>query len=432
MTARVCFLCLLLALGVEARERLTAEQVLRLALTRHPSLQRAHHQVLASQAQAEIVESGLYPQLSLELVAKDGPQGVPNFRLLGLANAGYPQSAGGGVVLTQSFDFGRTSQKLLSQQLLTQAEEQDGQSQRQRLMLQVLRAYGQAVLAQQLSTVAQEMQQARAQIERQAESRFQAGLVSRVDSRLAGAEKAQAEVELREVEVLALLAQAQLRSELGQPADWSCEVEAWPEALESWTTSAEEDLARAWELRPEARWVELKLKSAEADLEVARRGYNPTLSLYAAGGHIANLTGPNATPTSYSTGVALSIPLHTSGGLEADESRCGHLVEAARARVEEVRRQLELQVTQARLRWEREQLRRVGLLTQWEAAREASQLARTRYALGLSDMSELQLAEVARLRAQTQLLHNRAEIWTAWTELLYATGRIGELEGSKP
>lgn len=427
MRTRVLAVLASLSLAVAAQERLSLGTALAETLRTHPTLVRHQQQALASRSEAERVESELYPHLSLELVAKDGPQGVPNFRLLGLGNAGYPQSAGGGLVLTQTFDFGRTSQKLVAQQLLSQAEDEDGRAERARLLLSVLRIYGQAVLYEDLLSLARDTVRARQDIQRQAESRFKGGLVSRVDSRLAGAEAALAGAEELEMRGQAELARAQLFSAIGRAEPAPVVLDSLPAQPETWETALEKDLAEARSQRPELQAARVRHEAAAARLESARAGGNPWLSFYAAGGYVANLNGPNATPTAYATGLALTVPVYTAGGLEAEIAQAEHLQAVARARQDELLQAVDLQVKEARIRFFNLCSKRPALEQQLQAALDGSRLARSRYGLGLGDIVELQQTEVSLLRAQSQLRRNRADIWLARAELLYVTGRLDEL-----
>jgi len=427
MPGRALLLLLFVSLGVAAQERLSLEAALAETVRTHPRLTRQREQLLASQFESRRVESELYPHLSLELVAKDGPQGVPNFRLLGLANAGYPQSAGGGLVLTQTFDFGRSSQKLAAQQFLSQAEDEDGEAERAALLLSVLRVYGQAVLCEDLLGLAADTVRARQDILRQAESRYQAGLVSRVDSRLAGADAALAVAEQREMQSQAALARAQLLSALGRTQASSPLLDGLPAQLEVWGNALEVDLAEARSRRPEVQATLARQEAASAQLEVARSGGNPWLTFFASGGYVANLNGPNANPTAYAAGLALNLPIYTAGGLEADIGRAEHVVAAAKARHSEMLQAVALQVKEAHIRFSNFCAKRAALELQLQSAQDGCRLARTRYAIGLGDIVELQQTEIALLRAESQLRRNRADIWLARGDLLYVTGKINEL-----
>ena len=126
------------------------------------------------------------------------------------------------------------------------------------------------------------------------------------------------------------------------------------------------------------------------------------------------------------------MPVFTAGGTQAEIRQQDHKLAAAVAARQEVLLGLQQEVQQARVRFQTQLERRSPLLDQLAAAEDGSKLARTRYRLGLGNIVEVQQTEIVRLRAAQQLLRNRAEIWLAWVELQYVTGRLAPefLEGS--
>ena len=405
---------------------LTPRQAVQSALTTHPSLKQQAETVLAARERWRRVESDLYPHLSLEAVVKDGPPGAPNFRLPGLANAGFAQSGGGDLVLSQTFDFGRTSQAVSAEEFVSLSEQHRHRALQERLAWQVLRAYGQLCLAQQQVGLGEESARARSEVARQADAHFRAGLVSRVDSSLAQADWGQAQADLIELQSQEKTAWATLYTVMGQPLAACADlpsVQPPGTALEEWKPTLQEDL-ESLTARPELQSAQDQVNAQRARVGAAQAAGNPNLNVYAAGGYIANLNGPASSPNSYGVGAALSWPLYTAGGVEAEIGQAEHRLAAAEAAEQEVLQRLQGQLQAARLRFQSVCLGRVALNQQMAAAQDGWKLASTRYRLGLGAILELQQAELARLRAVNALARNRAEIWLAWVDLEYLTGHL--------
>jgi outer membrane protein TolC len=422
---KIVLLLVLLTLPVRAQEVLTVQQAIATALRSNPALQRQRSLAKAARAGGERIESDLYPHVRVEAVAKDGPQGAPNFSLPGLGNAGFPQSAGGDVVLLQTFDFGRTSQKFLAQKYLAISTEREGDTAAARLVLTVLRDYGQVLLFKEQLAVGRETLKAREDIARQADASYRAGLVSRVDSGLAQADLAQIQAALVDLEVQRDTALAALLTVMGQTGGASPGLEDLPAALEEWPTDLALDLEQAQQMRPEVKAARAQVDSARAKLGSVEAGYNPYLQFYAAGGYIANLNGPASSPNTYAVGMAVSVPIYTAGGVQAEIRQENANLAAALSGEQDILLTIRLEVEQARIRFAGQRERRLPLQKQLDAATDSSRLTRSRYRLGLGNIVEVQQAEQARLAAANQLAQNRAEIWLAWVELQYVTGRLG-------
>jgi multidrug efflux system outer membrane protein len=422
---RVLF-CLSLYWNGWCQPLLTPRQAVQSALEIHPTLRQQAETVLAARERGRRVESDLYPHLSLEAVVKDGPPGAPNFRLPGLANAGFAQSGGGDLVLSQTFDFGRTSQAVSAEEFASLSEQHRHRALQEQLAWQVLRAYGQLCLAQQQVRLGEDSARARSEMARQADAHFRAGLVSRVDSSLARADWGQAQADLIELQSQEKTAWSTLYTAMGQPLAASAELPALHEpgpTLEEWKPSLQEDLA-SLTARPEFQSAQDQVNAQQARVGAAQAGANPSLSVYAAGGYIANLNGPASSPNNYGVGAALSWPLFTAGGVEAEVGQAEHRLAAAQAAEQEILQRLQGQLQAARVKFQSLCQRRAALDQQLAAAEDGWKLARTRYRLGLGAILELQQAELARLRALNALARNRAEIWQAWVDLEYLTGHL--------
>lgn len=421
---------LLLALALTAsglaQTHLTLKEAVQRSVRCNPSMLRQLALAQAAEAARDRVESDLYPHLNLEAVGKTGPPGAPNFRLPGLTNAGFAQSAGGDLIFLQTFDFGRTSQRLLAQQHLSQAAQEESQLQRARLSLNAVRAYGEVLLTRDLLALALQTETTRSALVRQTLAHYRAGLVSRVDNGLAQADLAQAQSETLELKGGLQSAQATLWAAMGEPNPPSLDLqlETLPAPLEEWPTSLDQDLAAAQAARPELKATHHQVEAAQASLGMAQSGYNPSLNFYAAGGYIANLNGPASTPNTYGVGLALTVPVFSAGGVQAEIRQEDSKLAAALAAEQEVLQKVQLEVQQARIRFVSQRERRPALEQQDKAAQDSVKLASTRYRLGLGNLLEVQQAELTRVRSASLLLRNRAEIWLAWLELLYVTGHL--------
>jgi len=282
--------------------------------------------------------------------------------------------------------------------------------------------FAQAHLHRELVVLARENTTSREALLKVSKARFASGLVSRVDQGLAGADLAQARAE-------AIVRQKQLEQSLaglwkamGLPGRPDREVEALPGEVTAPAGTLEQDLADAARTRPEMAEAQAEAEAARAELAAAEGGHNPVLQIFATGGYLANLRS-HADPGLYAVGMSLSVPLYTSGGVEADVVRARHRLAAAEARLAEVSQQVTYEVTRARLALD-------GLLATLEArelelryAEDARRLAVLRYENGLSGIAEVQEALAIWLRARGSRARLTAELWQARAEWDYARGQ---------
>jgi len=417
---RVLLLALLLAASVWGQEILTLQGAVELALKQNPGLEAARQETEAARSQEDRAASETLPHLYLEGVAKTGSPGTPNFRLPGLVNTGFSDSAGGDLALTQMFDFGRTGARVDSSRAQTAVRSQEARALAAELALRVEKAYAEAVLGTQLLALAAEQIQARERVVDWAQARFRGGLASRVDARLAQSDLAQARADQAALAGEVERARATLRQSVGgvardvrlQELDWQLAVRR---------RSLDEDLAEARRLRPELARALAEESRARAELQAAEAGSNPTLLLYATGGYLAPLRA-GLDPATHAAGLSLSWPLFTGGAVEAEVEQARRRVQAAEARTRAVTLQVEGDLERARASLDALLAAAAAREDELTHAQEARRLAELRYRNGLGSIVELEQALLASTRAQAHRLQHRYRTWLAEREVQYATG----------
>lgn len=106
-----------------------------------------------AEAQQEVAESALYPQIQLEAIVKEGPPAAPNLFTQGLVNSILTRQAGASFVLSQTvLDSGARYHRLLAREHESRAQSHTLALERARLVLKVAKAYYHGFLAQEFLT----------------------------------------------------------------------------------------------------------------------------------------------------------------------------------------------------------------------------------------------------------------------------------------
>jgi outer membrane protein len=177
---------------------------------------------------------------------------------------------------------------------------------------------------------------------------------------------------------------------------------------------------------------------AQAQVEAARRAVRvtdqsdaPTLALEAQGGVKNGYPGDLGEPRlNESVGVSLTVPLFEGFATERREEEAQAQVQAAEARLTDMRRQVSTRVRQAAsdLRAVLDRLASTQLRV--EQARAAAELARTRYEAGTITNLELLEAETALQEARLDRTEVRYQVVLGRYTLQRAAGTLLPLDAS--
>jgi outer membrane protein len=398
-----------------------------LALKNHPKLLAAQHEQSAMNQRVYQARSAYYPHLDGDVT---GSQANPRARIgAGLLNdPSLFNREGQGLVLSQLItDSGRTPNLVASSRLQAGAAEQSTQATKYDVLLRVNQAYFGTLRAQAMVNVAQKTVEARQYVADQATQLFNNKLKSQVDVAFAEVELSRAKLLVLQTQEQVQEAYADLTRALGSdsPAIYQLAEEPLPPSPPA---NVEDLVQQALKARPELASLQLsrdaayKFERAEKDLSL------PTASMMGVGGYIgyiAQLQLPKVTPAEYeSVGINVQIPLFNGGLFKARREEAHYRAMEADQRLrdeaESVARDVRtawagLSIAYQRLDVTAEMLR---------AARQAQQLAKGRYDLGLSSIVELTDSELNLTDAQIANLSAKYDYQSQYAMVQYTAGAL--------
>lgn len=407
-----------LAAAAAAAEPLTPESAVALAVANHPVVRAADRDVAAAEADRKLARSGWLPRIDLseDYMRSTNPVfvfasklGQERFAMadfdLGALNSPDPlTNAATRLTLRQNvWDAGRT--RLYGKAAADGVEASEGALARTRdeIAFGAIRAFWDAVLADEMLVVARAGEEA---------ARANVALASRhVEAGIAvPSDRMSAEVRLAEVQAMriraeqgAAVSRAALRQALGLGEDR--EFELVPPAIEPSPAPGDPESAVASALasRSDLRALDARLRQAETGTRIAKSRYLPEVGVGAAyewnGDRLLGTDGSN-----WSAGVSVRVPLFEGTETGARVARAAADLDRVRAFREAMAEGIRLE---ARAAWADRAAasERLAVATSALAqADEALRIVRERYSEGMAVMVELLGAEAAR----TAALGNRA------------------------
>lgn len=176
--------------------------------------------------------------------------------------------------------------------------------------------------------------------------------------------------------------------------------------------------------RPDVRQAEAQLHAATADIGMARADFYPKITLSGSGTlqstQLKSLG--NFASTAYSIGPSITLPIFEGGRLRRTvELREAQQQEAA-INYQRTLLQAFSDVDNALVAYSAEQRRRLRLVAQVDQARQALNLAQSRYRQGVSDFLEVLTAQRTLLSAQQQLADSTTQVSSNLVALYKALG----------
>jgi outer membrane protein len=361
--------------------------------------------------------------VDVQASATDGPLGSPPLGLGGLVGTPIKKHTGGSLNLVQTLlDFGRTHNTVRARREEVKASEEQLQSDRNRVTLEVRQAYLQALQARALVEVNQRLLEQRRLVARQAETLRANGLASRVDVDLAELNVSQSELALVRARNDVEIAFASLSAAVGRiiPSATSLSEPA-PSAVSE--SGLGESLKAADEGRPELRQIAAQERAFRHLESAAKAGKRPLVTGVGSVGKINPVPLFEAGDKPFAVGLALTVPVFTGGMVEGQTEEARRNAVAAGASREELRNQVRQQVTAAvsSVAAAQESIRVAQ--AQQVRAQDALSLATQRYQSQLGSIVELSQAQVAAATAEYDLLRARYDLELARAALDFATGR---------
>jgi len=415
----VCF-GLILPAAVSAKDTvsngdtLDLQRCIAIAMEKHPSIQAAAGAVMAGDSKVGQARSGLYPQLS-GAAGYSRTDPYSSSASTGQAYDTYSSS----ISLSQNlYDFGKTSTQMKVQELSRDASRSDLDNVVVQVAFAVKQAYYGLLQARRNRDVAKEVVGQFQQHLERAKAFFEVGTKPKFDVTKADVDLSNAKLNLLKAENAVRLGQVTLNNTMGIPEAPDYEVvDQLP--FERRTIDLEEATRKAYERRPDLKAIAVKRKSYEQSIELARKGYYPSLTGSASYGW-----GASSFPLDqgWSFGAQLSVPLFSgySTKYQVEEARANLEVLAANEAL--LRQTVHQDVKQAWLNLQ-EAADRISTaeLTVRQAA-ENLDLANGRYASGVGSPIEVTDALVSVSNAKLAHISALSDYRLAQASLAKATG----------
>lgn len=424
---------------------LNLEQAVALALSRHPRVVAAKHQVTAAEAQVGVAQSRYYPQVNLWVQYLRGTENgnlavfhsVPGSSRIGGSrrdNVGpFDTHNNYHAALTVHqllHDFGRTQGAVAAQKALVEAAKMNERLVEQEITFRVTQAYYEALAGEEVVRVAEEALTRAQRVLELATAGQEAGL--RQPSEKARAEADVATAEVVRIEALASLdvARAEFVNALGlsdaafRPAGQEPEPPA--------RVAEPEAVALALQNRPELRALELQRRALTERKRSVNAGHYPRIEAIGAvqsrgqflGGEEYDFAANN-----WNVAVIAHLPIF-QGYLVKEQANAVqaeiHAIESGR---EAVRQAVVLEVKRALARVRSADEAAKAAQKAVDAAKIALDTSEGRYRTGLATLLELTDAQgvyISALSAAVRASYNRR---FARAALGIATGTIGEGRG---
>ncbi len=427
MSRAACFVFAIMAAApVEAQTVQAGPLSLRDAETR--ALQ-SHPQVRAGQflAQAgfEVTREARSAYFPLVWGSVTGADAQDNSRITagGLNNPLILDRLAAGVAFSQMVtDFGRTSDLVQTASLRAQSLQQSAVTERADVLLQVDRAYFNALRAQAILRVAQETVNARQLVVNQVTALAASNLKSGLDVSFAKVNLSEAQLLLLQARNEATGAFAGLAAALGQPDApvYTLSEEPLPPAPPRDDAAL---VAQALRDRPDIAAERLAHESSTKFAEAERALWFPTVSALGAAG-VTPYRESTLSSQYAAIGINVNVPL-TNGNLFAarhTEATLRAQAEGERLRDLEnlVGRDVRVALLDAQTGFQRLDLTNQLL----DQASQAQDLAESRYNLGLSSIIELSQAQLNKTRAEIEQASARYDYQARMAALRYQTGSL--------
>ncbi len=311
------------------------------------------------------------------------------------------------------WDGGRNRKQLKKSRLAKEQSEVDIESTRLSLQEQIVQIYVQILYKTEAVRVNREiLANTRIQADR-AKAMYEVGNMSRADYAQMEAQVSQEEYNVTNAETQLASFKLQLKQllEIVDSPDFDVAVpEINPDNVLAILPTPADVYDMALNTRPELRYYRLGIESAEMDIDIAKRGYYPTLGM-SAGINTSNMSGLDKsfgtqlkTNLNNNIGLSISIPIF-------DQKQNKTNVATARLARESAQIELELEEKQLRSDIETYWLNAVNAQQQFRNATTSVESMRTSYdlvseqfAVGLKDIVDLQTGKNNLIQAEQQML----------------------------
>jgi outer membrane protein len=418
-----CGVCVSLASRASAQAvRLSLKEAEMRALDTHPLIRASQDIALAASEVVRETKSAFYPT-AVANVTGAGAEDGSRITAGALNNPSILDRFATGVTISQLVtDFGRTGNLVQGQKLRADAQEQDVVTRRAEVLLEVDRAYFNALGTQAVMRVAQQTVEARQLVSSQVDALAASGLKSSLDASFAKVNLSQAKLLLVQATNDVQAAFATLTAAMGSAQTASYELQDEPLPAPPPDDSASL-VAQALKDRPDIAARRFSRDAAARFAAAERALWFPVVSAVGAAG-VTPYRQTGLTDHYSAAGFNVAVPL-TNGNLYS--ARHAEAVLRTQAE-EEGLRDVEAQITRdVSVAWlsARTAYQKVDLTNQLLAqASDALELAQARYDLGLSSIVELTQAQLNKTEADIEVATTRYEYQTRTVALRFQVGAL--------
>ena len=425
-------------------DSLTVDRAVDQVLESYPAIEAARRDVEAAAARVGQARSGYWPRVSaVASYRRQDP--VPKVTVPGAPTGpgGESRSIGiqpnnlydGHVEVRQTlYDFGKTGARIDQAEAGRMAAERRVEVERADLAFQVVRAFYTTLLAEARVDVQRDqldqLKRTLAVVRRQQEG----GIATEFEVQSTQTRLSAARSRLTQFRSQRRNQAAELRRLLGTAPDDSLALRGSLRVSTGESSLRPDTLARKALLQhPSVQAAQAQVRAAQRQVRVVDQSDAPTLALTAQGGVKNGYPGDLGEPRlNESVGVSLNVPLFEGFATERQVEEAEAQVQAAEARLADVRRQVGTRVEQAAsdLRAQLDRLETTALRV--EQARRAAELARTRYEAGTITNLELLDAETALQQARLERTEVRYQVVLGRYALKRAAGTLLPFQPASP
>lgn len=402
--------------------RLSLHDAEQQAVRSHPAIRAGEYAALAAGEAVREVRSAYLPTIYGSFTGVQAQSGSV-LTAGGLNNSSVIDRFAYGFSASQLLtDFGRTAHLTASASLRVDSQQRDVEARRAIVLLEVDRAYFDALRARAVERVAEQTVKARRLVVDQVTALAASGLKSALDLSFARVNLAEAQLLLVQAKNDVNASDARLSAAVGGESRASYELadQALPEAP---PTEASPLVARALANRPDLAQRRLAGAASVKFADAERSLWWPTLSLVGAAGmtpfHQVGIQDRYS-----AVGLNVSVPITNGNLFAARRAEAAFRASADQQTVKDletrVTRDVEIALLEAQTAYQRLDLTD-QLLAQ---STDALDLAQQRYDLGLSSIVELTQAQLNQTRAQIEQATARYEYQARQSALRYQTGDL--------
>ncbi len=406
----------------QAPQKLTLQEAEQLAIQNHPQIQAATQLASAAAAQVQEARSSYYPQAYGSLT---GVEAENNSRIAagGLNNPIiYDRFAEGLVVSQLVTDFGRTHELVKSSTLHAKAQQENVTATRADVLLRVSHAYFAVLRSQAVLQVAEQTVKSRQLVADQTGALQKSNLKSGLDVSFANVDLAQAQLLLIQAQNDVQASFAELSDALGFADQRTFQLtdEPQPPAPPVDVAPLIQD---ALKNRPELIRQDLDVQAAESFATAERDLWFPTISAAGATGLIP--FRQDTLDSRYAAaGFNVNIPIFNGRLFNARHTEATSRAKAQQQYLRDLQDRI---VRDVRTAWLNvgSAFQRVAVTEQFlNEATQASDLAQSRYGLGLSSIVELSQAQLNVTQAQIAQASAKYDYETQLSVLNYVIGNL--------